>query len=254
MTDQKISVKRTDSKKIFKDRMTNTAPSEDWIRGYELQSKDVSRNASMKRIFSDDPNLVLNPNWDKVVQVMSNGEVSSVPCLPVPTWTLIGDMIVDANVYGECAADTIDLSCAKQHKTELLKGDAFKIEIFNRMKDLFCYQLHIEDKTKVAEVLKEIMPDSYLNNLKQGSWVGSLQHTVEGKEFLSKQNNIGYLNKALKALKSPEFQELANRNEASKLNIEETQLILSTYKQVFFGKDEKSIVRNNPKALQNVHL
>ena len=252
LKDQKSFAKRMEGKKIFEDRMKNTG-GRTWVRGYESQSKELNNHASIKQVFSDDPVLVTNPNWDKVVQHMSKGEVRSVPCLPIPTWNLIGDMILDANLKGACAVNSVDLSCAEQHKKELLAGDIFKVEVFQRIKDLL-YYLDADHNEQIATIFKDLVPDCYFQGFIKQGWMPSLDGTVEGQSFLARQTNQGYLNKAIKALKSPAISEIKETDEIQKANIEETEFILNSYKHVFFEKDSKHLALNQGRASSNIQL
>jgi len=242
--------KRTGAQFVFDKRMKNSSQNTDWVRSYESQSKETRRNALMNTILSDTPALSVNPNWDQVVQKMTAGEVKSISELPIPTWRLVGDMIVDANAWGD---GNIDLSCAERHRQELLDGNDFKLEVFSRIKDL-AYWLHADENTQILDVFKDLMPESYAQSFVKGGWIPSLENHEEGKVFLAEQTNQGYLQKALKVLQNPMIVGIKEKDEGRRAGIEETELILSAYNRLFFEKGNKNLALNQGRLSSNLQL
>ena len=248
LQDQGVAMKSAEGKIVFDTRMQNKKNNA-WI--YESQAKDFYTSSYISRLSSDKPVLIKNPNWNDVVQKMSGGAVQSISHLPIPSWDLIGDMIIKDNRYGTPSVDRADLSCAKEYKDELLQGDGFKLEIFQRIKCLLG-RLHADTRPEILEIFKELMPESYMQTFQRKGWVPALSLTEDGESFMREQTNQGYLNKALNALKNKDLLKVAEEDEISKMNIEETTLIFKTYQHVFFGgKNQRHL---SPRSLQNIHL
>ena len=249
LRDQADAIKSTEGKAVFDTRMQNNNESNAWL--YEIQARDVYHSSYRSRLFSDKLSLEKNPDWNKVVQKMSGGAVQTISHLPIPSWDLISDMIIEDNKYGEPSVERADLSCAKQYKHELLQGDSFKLEIFERIESLLA-RLHADNRPEILEIFKEMMPESYMQNFQQKGWMPTLAHTEDGEAFMREQTNQGYLNKAIKALQNPRLAEVAQEDEFSKMDLDETELIFKTYRHVFFGGKNQQQLRHI--ALQNIHL
>ena len=186
---------------VFEDRVKNGHRSSGW--DYEKQSEKLCNEARTKILLGvDAPILKNNPNWNKVVQKMSGGEVHSVSNLPLPTWDLVKSMIYDGRIFG-CE----DLSCIELHREDLLKGNGLKSEVFKEISFLM-YNSNLEDEA-VIDCLKDLMPKSYMKKFREKIYVGWLEDSEEGRDFLAKQTNQGYLNKALKALNNSAVDKLA---------------------------------------------
>ncbi len=245
---QKWLTKKIGGKAVFDDRMKNTSKNTAWSKGYESQSRGVKHEAYVNTLCSDLKILKQDPDWDEVVRQMSGGEIKSIPWLPVPSWDLVSDMIVQASRNGTTMVEDIDLSCAKQHKEELLQGDAFKTEIFGQIRDLMEFRLHSEDRDQLSDIFKDMIPESFLQKFKEKGWIPSRSKAGEFEEFLNQQTNSGYLDKALKAVQNPALSNLISQDEFAQMNLEETKLIFKTYKQVFFGQEKGSATLSREKT------
>ena len=269
------AVKEIEANAVFDARMKNDTSVrrnyEDRSSGNMVDSKHFGDNPVWNQVMRKVSGHVLgvNPDWDRVVRKMSGGEVQSVSKLPAPSWMFIEEMITQSYRSGNREVDKVDLSCVEQHKTDLLQGDAFKESVVVQIASLF-NSLGMGG-TVGYEMLKDMFPpDIKEKGSADANW----------DDFYAHQTNQEYLTKAIKILKNPALDKMADQQDAKDLEfwterckdkpglfsliysddsnlcrskLAETRFILNTYRHVFFGKEnQRTAGRTNP--AENIHL
>ncbi len=253
-----LAVKRAGAQAVFSKRMKNTDYGKEHTKAYEKQSLDANLNNGKRFLYTDDRVLDRDPDWNKVVKQMSGGEVRSIPGLPEVSWPFIRYMVDFQYLSGGCI-EGVDLSCARRYKRELLQGNGFKLEILDQLSSLLTVNLllNVENKRPVVDFFKEVIPEQWSQNLREDRLPPSLL-SEQGRQlagkFLEEKTNLEYLNDTLKVLNNPALSETLKKEGISTSGLREAVFILNTYQHVFFKEEGKSIIPNNPKALQNVHL
>lgn len=211
------------------------------IHVYENQTRRLHSFARLDVISAPEESILeVNPDWNEIVKKMSGGEVQSISQAPLPSWNFI-EQVIRETYYHDGSLDKLDLSCAQEHKADLLQGNSFKEEVW-RVVDGFldhlaAERLSPEERAPLADSLKELMPESRLRIFREKGWaMGTMPEFYSDQErnFFQEQTNQGYLNKAIKALNSPAIVQMVGEHDDT---LKLTNFSLKAYQRAFFGNE-----------------
>ena len=126
------------AQEVFIERLSTKSKDEDERFSYE---KDAIRLANTET--NKLPNQIYfkqNPDWDRIVSLLSRGEVKQIPQLPQPTLTFLSVCLfreIQKNPNAESLND-LDISCILTNKSDLQKDEkAIKRMISNLLTEVY---------------------------------------------------------------------------------------------------------------------